>query len=235
MTKDKLKKFKKIFEAQRSALLFSDKVVREDFNVNVDDRFDEVDQATTDMEQSMRMRLRNRESFYIKKVEEALARIEEGTFGECGECGEDIELRRLEARPTATLCIACKEEQERKEMLNASGREHNSARLSRAATPERTKWAARDGRRRSYSATAAEHSPALVARVFRAVANGDVPLQAAREAVVGGVRVARDGDGLCPLPVLAVASHGVLGRQSTHHERERERDLLNHRIPAFLP
>jgi DnaK suppressor protein len=126
MKKDKLKKFKKIFEAQRSALLFSDRVVREDFNVNGDDRFDEVDQATTDMEQSMRMRLRNRESFYIKKVEEALKRIEEGTFGECTECGEDIEARRLEARPTATHCIACKEEQERKEMLNASGREHKS-------------------------------------------------------------------------------------------------------------
>lgn len=126
MTKDKLKKFKKIFEAQRKGVLFNDCVVREDFGVNGDDRFDEIDQAQTDIEQSMRMRLRNREMLYIKKVDEALKRIEDGCFGECDNCGEDIELRRLEARPTATLCVSCKEEQERKEVLTAAGRQHKS-------------------------------------------------------------------------------------------------------------
>ena len=126
MNKERLKKFKKIFEAQRNGLLFNDRVVRDDFSVCDDDRFDEVDQATTDIEQSMRMRLRNRETLYLKKVNEALKRIEEGTFGECEECGEDIEIRRLEARPTATLCVACKEEQERKEVLTAAGREFKS-------------------------------------------------------------------------------------------------------------
>ena len=126
MTKDKLKKFKKIFDAQRKAILFNDRIMREDFEVCADDRYDEIDQATTDMEQSMRMRLRNREILYIKKVDEALARIEEGTFGECDACGEDIALRRLEARPTATLCVGCKEEQERKEVLTAAGRQHKS-------------------------------------------------------------------------------------------------------------
>jgi DnaK suppressor protein len=126
MTKDKLKKFKKIFEAQRKAILFNDRIVREDFEVNGDDRFDEIDQAQTDMEQSMRMRLRNREMLYIKKVDDALLRIEDGSFGECDACGEDIELRRLEARPTANLCVGCKEEQERKEVLTAAGRLHKS-------------------------------------------------------------------------------------------------------------
>ncbi|MGK5088821.1 TraR/DksA C4-type zinc finger protein [Bdellovibrionota bacterium FG-2] len=126
MNKDKLKKFKKVFENQRNAILFNDRVVREDFSVCADDRYDELDQATTDIEQSMRMRLRNREVLYIKKVNEALVRIEEGTFGECDECGEDIELRRLEARPTATLCVSCKEESERKEVLTAAGRLHKS-------------------------------------------------------------------------------------------------------------
>ncbi len=126
MKKDRLKKFKKIFEAQRKNILFNDKIVREDFGVNSDDRYDELDQATTDIEQSMRMRLRNREVLYIKKVDEALTRIEEGVFGLCEVCEEEIELRRLEARPTATLCIGCKEEQERKEVLTASGRQHKS-------------------------------------------------------------------------------------------------------------
>lgn len=126
MKKEVLKKFKRIFEAQRKAILFNDRVLREDFSVNVDDRFDEIDQATTDIEQAMRMRLCNREILYIKKIDEAIERIQEGTFGECEECGEDIELRRLEARPTATLCVHCKEEQERKEVLTAAGREHKS-------------------------------------------------------------------------------------------------------------
>lgn len=126
MTKERMKKFKKIFEAQRKTILFNDRVVREDFGVCADDRYDEIDQAQTDSEQSMRMRLRNREMLYIKKVDEALKRIEEGCFGDCDECGEDIELRRLEARPTATLCVSCKEEQERKEQLSAAGRMHKS-------------------------------------------------------------------------------------------------------------
>jgi len=126
VNKEKLKKFKKIFEAQKNGILFNDRIVREDFSVNSDDRYDEIDQAQTDMEQSMRMRLRNREVFYIKKIEEALRKIEEGVFGECEECNEDIELRRLEARPTATLCIACKEDQERAEGLTTIGRQHKS-------------------------------------------------------------------------------------------------------------
>ena len=126
MNKEKLKKFKKVFEAQRKNILFNDRIVREDFGVNSDDRYDELDQATTDIEQSMRMRLRNREVLYIKKVDEALTRIEDGVFGLCEVCEEDIELRRLEARPTATRCIGCKEEQERKEVLTAAGRQHKS-------------------------------------------------------------------------------------------------------------
>ncbi len=126
MNKITVKKFKKIFEGQRQDWLSKKKVLRDDFSVCSDDRPDEVDQATTDAEQSMRMRLCNRENLYIKKIETALRRIDEGTFGECDTCGEDIEMRRLEVRPTATLCIACKEEQERQETLTAIGRRHKS-------------------------------------------------------------------------------------------------------------
>lgn len=126
MKKETIRKFRKIFESQREKVIFNDRVVREDFAVCADDRYDEIDLATTDIEQSMRMRLRNRETLYIKKIDEALRRIEEGTFGECEDCGEDIEIRRLEARPTATLCVFCKEEQERREVLTALGREHKS-------------------------------------------------------------------------------------------------------------
>ncbi len=126
MNKERLKKFRKIFEAQKNEILKNGKVVLEDFSVSEDDRADEVDQATTDNVQSMQMRLKNRETLYLKKVDEALRRIEEGSFGECTDCGEDIELRRLEARPVATLCISCKEDQERKEGLTSYGRQHKS-------------------------------------------------------------------------------------------------------------
>ena len=121
MRKETLNRFKKMFVAEKRKLLFNDKIVREEFSVNADDRFDEIDQATTDVEQSMRMRLCNRETLYLKKVDDALLRIEEGTFGLCDSCEEDIGLKRLEARPTATLCVSCKEEQERKEVHTAAG------------------------------------------------------------------------------------------------------------------
>ena len=126
MKKSVINRFKKMFETQKHNLLFNDRVLREDFVVSSEDRPDELDQASTDAEQAMRMRLRNRELLYLKKVDEALARIEEGTFGECDSCGEDIEARRLEVRPTATLCISCKEEEERQEVLTAVGRQHKS-------------------------------------------------------------------------------------------------------------
>ena len=136
MKKEVLKKFKKMFEQQKQNLIYNDRVMREDFQVDSNDRMDDLDQATTDVEQSLRLRLRNRESLYIKKVDEALRRIEMGQFGLCDSCDGDIEIRRLEARPTATLCIACKEEEEKREILTADGRQHKSlgAAFSRAHT-----------------------------------------------------------------------------------------------------
>lgn len=126
MKKEVLKRFKKLFEQQKANVLYNDKVIRDDFAVSGDDRMDDVDQASSDVEQSLRMRLRNREMLLIKKVDEALKRIEDGTFGICHSCENDIEIRRLEARPTATLCIACKEDEERRELLSADGRRHKS-------------------------------------------------------------------------------------------------------------
>ena len=58
-------------------------------------------------------RLRGREKTFLKKIERALAKMEEGTFGICEECEEPISIKRLEARPETTLCIRCKEDQER--------------------------------------------------------------------------------------------------------------------------
>ena len=103
---------KKIFVEQRQQLLMNVSVIDENLMVRPEDK-DEVDQANADIEQSMRMQLKNRESVTLRSINEALKKIDEGKYGECETCGEPIEFRRLQARPTATLCIACKEEEEK--------------------------------------------------------------------------------------------------------------------------
>lgn len=112
MRKTDLVKFKRIFVEQQNQLKMNVSLVDENLMVRPEDK-DEVDQANADIEQSMRMQLKNRETFTLQKINAALRRIEDGSYGECESCGESIELRRLQARPTTTLCIACKEEEEK--------------------------------------------------------------------------------------------------------------------------
>lgn len=69
---------------------------------------DPNDRATQEEEFGLVLRTRDRELKYIKNIEDALQRIDEGEYGYCEACGVEIGVRRLEARPTATLCIDCK-------------------------------------------------------------------------------------------------------------------------------
>ncbi len=69
---------------------------------------DPNDRATQEEEFSLELRTRDRERKLVKKINEALARIDIGEYGYCEACGVEIGIRRLEARPTATLCIDCK-------------------------------------------------------------------------------------------------------------------------------
>jgi len=69
---------------------------------------DPNDRATQESEFSLELRTRDRERKLIKKIEEALKSIDSGDYGYCESCGVEIGIRRLEARPTATLCIDCK-------------------------------------------------------------------------------------------------------------------------------
>jgi DnaK suppressor protein len=111
-----LKRFKKTLEESRKAILDNArKTMEEESNFDTDDLPDEIDQASSEYAQSMTFRLRDREKFLLKKIEKALARIEDGSFGMCERCEEPINVKRLEARPVTTLCIRCKEEQEKKE------------------------------------------------------------------------------------------------------------------------
>ena len=121
-----LNQFKALFYRQKRELLYSGKLMNEDFNLKAEDLSDEVDLTSTDTETAMRMRLRNREALYLKKIDAALARIQWGTFGICESCDEGIQLKRLEARPTTTLCVACKESEELSERVHIDGHRHKS-------------------------------------------------------------------------------------------------------------
>ena len=76
---------------------------------------DPNDRATQEEEFSLELRTRDRERKLIRKIEEALKRIEDGSYGYCLETGEEIGIKRLEARPVATLSIEAQERRERRE------------------------------------------------------------------------------------------------------------------------
>jgi DnaK suppressor protein len=69
---------------------------------------DPNDRASQESDMALELRNRDRERKLIKKIESTLRKIQEGEYGFCNGCGIEIGLKRLEARPTATLCIDCK-------------------------------------------------------------------------------------------------------------------------------
>ena len=116
MNQKESKRFKKILEENKRALLLSaKKTLSEEATFDTDDLPDEIDLASSEYTQSMVFRLRDREKFLLKKIDDALSRIEGGTYGICEICEEEISAKRLEARPVTTMCIRCKEEQEKQE------------------------------------------------------------------------------------------------------------------------
>lgn len=115
MNEEQLVHFKKILDAWRIQL-------REEVDRTVTHMKDEaanfpdpVDRAAQEEEFSLELRTRDRERKLIKKIEKTLQLIEDDDFGFCKSCGIEIGIRRLEARPTADLCIECKTLSEIKE------------------------------------------------------------------------------------------------------------------------
>jgi DnaK suppressor protein len=116
MNKAQLKKFRALLEEKRDEIVKKAKqTLDEDMTLDANDLPDEMDLASSEYLQSFTFRLRGREKSFLDKITKALAKIDDGTFGTCEECGEDISIKRLEARPETTLCIRCKEDQERME------------------------------------------------------------------------------------------------------------------------
>jgi DnaK suppressor protein len=120
LTEAQMKKFRAILEERRQSLITqARKTLESDMVLSPDDRFDEVDQASSEYMQAFSFRLRGREKFLMDKIELALRKIDDGTYGVCEECEDTIALKRLQARPEAPLCIQCKEAQEKEEAVYA--------------------------------------------------------------------------------------------------------------------
>jgi DnaK suppressor protein len=116
LTKKELKKFRELLETKRNAVFENAKKTLTDHMVlDPNDLPDEMDLASSEYLQSFEFRLRGREKTHLAKLDLALKKIDDGSFGICTECEEPIAKKRLEARPETQLCIRCKEDQERDE------------------------------------------------------------------------------------------------------------------------
>ena len=117
-TEEKYEDIKKDLEVQKISLLAeASEIIGGGLNPDKLNFPDLTDQASAEADKNFTLRLREREQKLLKKIDEALDRIANGTFGLCENCGEEISYKRLKARPVTTYCIACKTKQEEEEKL----------------------------------------------------------------------------------------------------------------------
>jgi DnaK suppressor protein len=115
-SREQVEAFRAMLKQKRDEIVRrAEQTLKEDMTLDSDDLPDEMDLASSEYLQAFTFRLRGREKNLLDKIQKALDRIDDGTFGICEECDEPITPKRLEARPETTLCIRCKEEQERVE------------------------------------------------------------------------------------------------------------------------
>ncbi len=115
MEPERLEFFRKILESRLNALLGGARATMTEM-IEGDEAFaDPTDRAAAESDRAFLLRIRDRERKLIAKIQEALRRIDDGTYGICETCGEEIGQKRLEARPVTTQCIDCKSEAEQRE------------------------------------------------------------------------------------------------------------------------
>lgn len=112
MNAKKLVYFKKLLYEQRNVLILEAQKTVSGMTDTKENFPDPTDRATLESDRNFMLRIRGRERKLILKIEEALERIEDGSFGICEKCGEDISEQRLKARPVTTQCIDCKKKEE---------------------------------------------------------------------------------------------------------------------------
>jgi len=112
MNKKDLNYFKKYLEGRLEELLSQADDTVSGMTTPKENFPDPTDRAALEADRNFMLRIRDRESKLIKKIKEALERIDNGTYGICDSCGEDISIKRLKARPVTTQCIDCKSKEE---------------------------------------------------------------------------------------------------------------------------
>jgi DnaK suppressor protein len=115
MNKTKLRRYRSQLNEQLSVLLGHNDGTVERLEDEPHGHADPNDRASAESDRSFDLRLRDRDRKLIGKIREAIERIEAGTFGVCEDCGQEIDDRRLSARPVTNQCIECKEDAERRE------------------------------------------------------------------------------------------------------------------------
>ena len=135
MDKKVIGKFRKLFESNLEQTSSQVGAMSQAMTMSPDDSSDEIDYATARQQQHLCVRLHERQTKLLGKIREALARIADGSFGLCQNCGDEIGMRRLEARPIATLCVECQGKAEGEELKRRSDRTAARRRMSLALCP----------------------------------------------------------------------------------------------------
>ncbi len=117
MDKEKLQYFKELLLKKKEEILKDVLETKKELEDKGERLADAIDQAVRESNIAFKLRIRDREQKLLKKIDKALKKIEEGTYGICEMCGGEIDEKRLKARPEATLCIECKRAQERMEKI----------------------------------------------------------------------------------------------------------------------
>lgn len=124
MEKERLEFFRELLNERLKTILEEAEKTVKGMTNDRDSFPDPTDRANLETDRNFLLRIRDRERKLIGKIKEALARIDDGSFGICEECGADISEERLKARPVTTLCIDCKtkaeEEEKQKEKASAT-------------------------------------------------------------------------------------------------------------------
>jgi DnaK suppressor protein len=115
MRRQQLTRYRETLEQQLAELVGHGESTVHEMVSGGDELPDPNDRASRESERNQELRMRDRDRKLIAKVQEAIARIDAGTFGRCEACGAAISAARLRARPVTTLCIDCKRESELRE------------------------------------------------------------------------------------------------------------------------
>lgn len=110
---------KKLVKQRQDLLVEAGQTLNSKLSTEKESFPDPTDQAVAELDNNFTLRLRGREQKLLKKIDEAISRIDGGSYGVCESCGGEISIKRLEARPVTTLCIECKTRQEEEEKIQA--------------------------------------------------------------------------------------------------------------------